>query len=87
LALSSSEALKSVLKRVLLNVGGLLIGAVEATSHAVVKAFDVLMGAIMGRAMAFRIAHRGAEGEAPVAGLAMFVRRGQGSCWKVGKSA
>jgi cytochrome P450 len=43
LALSSSKALKFDLQRVLLNVGGLLIGAVETTSHAVVNALDVLM--------------------------------------------
>jgi cytochrome P450 len=43
LALASSKALKFDLKRVGLNVGGLLIGAVETTSHAVVNALDVLM--------------------------------------------
>jgi cytochrome P450 len=43
LALSSSKALKFDLKRVLLNVAGLLIGAVETTSHAVVNALTVLM--------------------------------------------
>ncbi len=43
LALSSSKALKFDLKRVVLNVGGLLIGAVETTSHAVVNALEVLM--------------------------------------------
>jgi cytochrome P450 len=43
LALASSKALKFDLKRVVLNVGGLLIGAVETTSHAVVNALDVLM--------------------------------------------
>jgi len=44
LTLASSKALKFDLKRVILNVGGLLIGAVETTSHAVVNALDVLMG-------------------------------------------
>ena len=43
LRLSSSDALKFDLKRVLLNSGGLLIGAVETTSHAVVNALDVLL--------------------------------------------
>lgn len=43
LVLSSSKALKFDLKRVLLNVAGLLIGAVETTSHAVVNALSVLM--------------------------------------------
>ena len=43
LALSSSKALKFDFKRVLLNAGGLLIGAVETTSHAMVNALDVLM--------------------------------------------
>ena len=44
LRLSSSNALKFDLKRVLLNFSGLLIGTVETTSHAVVNALDVLMG-------------------------------------------
>jgi cytochrome P450 len=44
LELSSSKALKFDLKRVTVNVGGLLIGAVETTSHAVVNALDFLMG-------------------------------------------
>jgi cytochrome P450 len=43
LTLSSSKAVKFDLPRVLLNVGGLLIGAVETTSHAVVNALDFLM--------------------------------------------
>jgi cytochrome P450 len=43
LALSASKALKFDLKRVLLNVGGLLIGAVETTSHTAVNAIDFLM--------------------------------------------
>ena len=43
LALSASKALKFDLKRVLLNVAGLLIGAVETTSHAAVNALDFLM--------------------------------------------
>ena len=43
LALSASKALKFDLKRVLLNAGGLLIGAVETTSHAVVNVLDFLM--------------------------------------------
>ena len=43
LALSASNALKFDIKRVLLNVGGLLIGAVETTSHAVVNAIEFLM--------------------------------------------
>jgi cytochrome P450 len=43
LELSGSKALKFDIKRVVLNVGGLLIGAVETTSHAVVNALDVLM--------------------------------------------
>jgi cytochrome P450 len=42
-ALASSGALKFDVKRVLLNVAGLLIGAVETTSHAVVNALDGLM--------------------------------------------
>jgi cytochrome P450 len=43
LALSSSKALKFDLPRVVLNVGGLLIGAVETTSHAVVNVLDFLL--------------------------------------------
>ena len=43
LMLSSSGALKFDLPRVVLNVGGLLIGAVETTSHAVVNALATLM--------------------------------------------
>jgi cytochrome P450 len=43
LKLEFSNALKIDLKRVGFNVGGLLIGAVETTSHAVVNALDVLM--------------------------------------------
>jgi cytochrome P450 len=43
LKLSSSGALKFDLPRVILNVGGLLIGAVETTSHAVVNALEVLL--------------------------------------------
>jgi cytochrome P450 len=43
LRLSFSKALKFELDRVVLNVGGLLIGAVETTSHACVNALDFLM--------------------------------------------
>jgi len=43
LALAASDALKFDIKRVVLNVAGLLIGAVETTSHAVVNILDVLM--------------------------------------------
>jgi cytochrome P450 len=43
LALASSKALKFDIKRVILNVGGLLIGAVETTSHAVVNAIATLL--------------------------------------------
>jgi len=43
LQLSRSGAVKFPLERVLLNVGGLLIGAVETTSHAVVNVLDFLM--------------------------------------------
>jgi len=43
LELSSSKAVNFDLKRVLINVGGLLIGAVETTSHAVVNALDTLL--------------------------------------------
>ena len=43
LRLSSSKAVNFDLKRVVENVGGLLIGAVETTSHAVVNALDTLM--------------------------------------------
>lgn len=43
LALSSSGALKFDLPTVGLNVGGLLIGAVETTSHTVVNALDFLL--------------------------------------------
>jgi cytochrome P450 len=43
LTLSSSKALKFDVSRVVLNVGGLLIGAVETTSHAAVNALDFLM--------------------------------------------
>jgi cytochrome P450 len=43
LALSSSKAVKFDLPRVVLNVGGLLIGAVETTSHAVVNALQTLL--------------------------------------------
>ena len=44
LRLSASQALKFDVPRVVLNVGGLLIGAVETTSHAVVNALAFLMG-------------------------------------------
>jgi cytochrome P450 len=43
LRLSLSKALKFEMDRVVLNVGGLLIGAVETTSHASVNALDVLL--------------------------------------------
>ena len=43
LELSSSKALKFDLKRVVENVAGLLIGAVETTSHAAVNALDFLL--------------------------------------------
>ncbi len=43
LSLSESGALKFDLQTVGLNVGGLLIGAVETVSHAVVNALDFLM--------------------------------------------
>ena len=43
LTLSSSKALKFDVPRVILNVGGLLIGAVETTSHAAVNALAFLM--------------------------------------------
>jgi cytochrome P450 len=43
LALAASGALKFDIKRVVLNVAGLLIGAVETTSHAAVNALDFLM--------------------------------------------
>jgi cytochrome P450 len=43
LALSATGALKFDLQRVVINVGGLLIGAVETTSHAVVNALDFLL--------------------------------------------
>ncbi|MGH6936638.1 MAG: cytochrome P450, partial [Methylocella sp.] len=43
LRLHSSKALKFDLERVVKNVAGLLIGAVETTSHAVVNALDFLM--------------------------------------------
>ena len=43
LRLASSDALKFDIKRVILNVAGLLIGAVETTSHAVVNVLDGLM--------------------------------------------
>ena len=43
LRLSSSGGLKFDLPRVLLNSGGLLIGAVETTSHAAVNALDFLL--------------------------------------------
>jgi len=43
LELSSSKAVKFDLQRVILNIGGLLIGAVETTSHAVVNALEALM--------------------------------------------
>lgn len=43
LMLSSSGAVKFDLQRVILNIGGLLIGAVETTSHAVVNALAMLM--------------------------------------------
>jgi cytochrome P450 len=43
LALSAKGALKFDLPRIVLNVGGLLIGAVETTSHAVVNALDFLL--------------------------------------------
>jgi cytochrome P450 len=43
LELSSSKAVKFDVERVVQNVGGLLIGAVETTSHAVVNVLDYLM--------------------------------------------
>lgn len=43
LALSASKAVNFDLKRVIINVGGLLIGAVETTSHAAVNALEVLL--------------------------------------------
>lgn len=43
LELSSSKAVKFDLARVILNAGGLLIGAVETTSHAAVNALDFLL--------------------------------------------
>ena len=43
LKLSLSKALKFEVDRVVLNVGGLLIGAVETTSHACVNALDGLL--------------------------------------------
>jgi cytochrome P450 len=42
--LSRSKALNFDVKRVIQNVGGLLIGAVETTSHAVVNALQYLLG-------------------------------------------
>jgi cytochrome P450 len=44
LSLSQSGALKFPVTNVVLNVGGLLIGAVETTSHAAVNALDHLLG-------------------------------------------
>jgi cytochrome P450 len=41
--LSRSKALNFDVKRVIQNVGGLLIGAVETTSHEVVSALEYLM--------------------------------------------
>jgi cytochrome P450 len=43
LALSASKAVNFDLKRVITNTGGLLIGAVETTSHAAVNAIEVLL--------------------------------------------
>lgn len=43
LELSPSKTVNFDVKRVLVNVGGLLIGAVETMSHAVVNALDTLM--------------------------------------------
>jgi cytochrome P450 len=43
LELSASKALKFDIERVVQNVGGLLIGAVETTSHTVVNVIDYLM--------------------------------------------
>ena len=43
LALSASKAVNFDLKRVVINTGGLLIGAVETTSHAAVNALEVLL--------------------------------------------
>jgi cytochrome P450 len=43
LRLASSHALKFDVKRVILNTAGLLIGAVETTSHCVVNIIDFLM--------------------------------------------
>jgi cytochrome P450 len=43
LALSASKAVNFDLKRVIINTGGLLIGAVETTSHAAVNAIEVLL--------------------------------------------
>lgn len=44
LRLAASGAIRFDVPRVVLNVGGLLIGAVETTSHAAVNALDFLMG-------------------------------------------
>ena len=44
LQLAASESLRFDAERVAINVGGLLIGAVESTSHAVVNALCYLMG-------------------------------------------
>lgn len=43
LALAASKAVNFDLKRVIINTGGLLIGAVETTSHAAVNALEVLL--------------------------------------------
>ena len=43
LRLALSGAVKFPVERVVLNVGGLLIGAVETTSHAVVNALEFLL--------------------------------------------
>jgi cytochrome P450 len=43
LALSASKAVNFDLKRVIINTGGLLIGAVETTSHATVNALEILL--------------------------------------------
>lgn len=63
LELSSSKAVKFDLQRVILNIGGLLIGAVETTSHAVVNALDALMQ----RPEQFANARQAALGDDPAA--------------------
>lgn len=61
LRLTFADALKLNLKQVMFNTGGLLIGAVETTSHTVTNALEFLL-ADPGRRAAAEVAARAGEG-------------------------